>query len=739
MTHRTNATLRIPGLDCPTELGLVQKALKDVQGIHKLEPDYLAHSLHVEFDPSRADLAFILARLRRAGFSPLELPPLPSDSGVPAAPASSYPAPSALGVAAIEPWWHVFWGPWGLAGALLVAAGACAAAGWSTAARGLAFAATLLAGWPVARAAWPAVRLRTWDMNALMTLAAAGALITGEFFEAATAMWLFGLALALERLSLRRAQRAIGSLAVLAPQIAHLLEDNRERDVPPDELRPGHRVLVKPGERIPSDGRVASGFSSVQQAAITGESLPVEKGPGDDVFAGSLNGEGALVLEVTRPPSDSLLAHIAQLIEQARRSRSSTERFVDAFARRYTPAVILLAVAVAALPPLAARLGNEWAASLPPLGWLHRGLVLLVIACPCALVIATPLTIVCALHGAARRGLLVKGGEHLENVGRVTAVAFDKTGTLTEGRPAVAAVLPAPGENAEHVLRVAAALESHSEHPLARAIVEHAQRLGLTWDRVSGVQALRGLGVKGNWDGTDYLVGSPRLFAERSVAADSLDAPLFDSQKYGIHAAVTPVLVGTSERLLGKLLLADPLRPDAAQALAVLRRQGITRLVMLSGDLPQVAQQVAAELGIEDVRASLLPEQKVKVVEQLRAGTKYLAMVGDGVNDAPAMAAATVGIALGPHASDTAIEAADVAVLVPRVARVPELIHIGRRLHRILRENIVLALGIKAAVLILTLAGPPQLARLWLAVAADVGASLLVIANGMRMLRSSAA
>ncbi len=737
MTHRTNATLRIPGLDCPAELGLVQKALKDVQGIYKLEPDYLAHSLHVEFDPSRADLASILARLRRVGFSPLDLPAPPPGSRVQVASAPSYAAPSTLGAAAGEPWWHLAWGPWGLAGAVLVAAGACAAAGWSTAARGSAIAATLLAGWPVARAAWRAVRLRTWDMNALMTLAAAGALVTGEFFEAATAMWLFGLALALERLSLRRAQRAIGSLAALAPQTAHLLEEDRERDVPPDELRPGHRVLVKPGERIPSDGRVASGFSSVQQAAITGESLPVEKGPGDDVFAGSINGEGALVLEVTRPPSDSTLAHIAQLIEQARRTRSRSERFVDAFARRYTPAVILLAVAVAALPPLAARLGAEWAAALPAFEWLHRGLVLLVIACPCALVIATPLTIVCALHGAARRGLLVKGGEHLENAGRVTAVAFDKTGTLTAGRPAVAAVLPAPGEHAEHVLRVAAALESHSEHPLARAIVEHARRLGLAWDGVSGVQALPGLGVEGNWEGIDYLVGSPRLLAERGVATDSLDATLPDRQKHSMHAAFTPVLIGTKDRLLGKVLLADPLRPDAAQALARLRRQGITRLVMLSGDLPQVAQQVAAELGIEDVRAGLLPEQKVEVVEQLRTEAACLAMVGDGVNDAPAMAAATVGIALGPHASDTALETADVAVLVPRVARVPELIEIGRRLQRILRENIVLALGIKAAVLILTLAGPPQLARLWLAVAADVGASLLVIANGMRMLRTS--
>lgn len=731
MTHRTTATLRLPGLDCPTELGLVQRALQDVPGIYTLQPDYLTHSLQLEFDPGQTDLAAISERLRRVGFSPQEVPTARPLAG----------RASNLGAAppeAAETWWQMVCSAWGLGGALLIAAGASAAAGWSTPARWAAVAATLASGWPVARAAWRAVRLRTWDMNALMTLAAAGALVTGEFFEAATAMWLFGLALALEKLSLRRAQRAIGSLAALAPQIAHLVEDEGERDVSPDVLQPGQRVLVRPGERIPSDGRVASGCSSVQQAAITGESLPVEKGPGDEVFAGSLNGEGALVIEITRPPADSTLAHIAQLIEQARRTRSRTERFVDAFARRYTPAVILLAVAVAGLPPLAAHLGAAWATAYPPGVWLHRGLVLLVIACPCALVIATPLTIVCALHGAARRGLLVKGGEHLENAGRVTTLAFDKTGTLTEGRPAVVDVLPAPGQQAERVLRVAAALESHSEHPLARAVVEHARARGLSWNGVSDVQALRGLGVEGTWEGTWYLVGSPRLFAERGLLnADLADPSQSTPQAAEGHAVCTPVLVGTHGRLLGKLLLADRLRPDAAQAIAALRRLGIRRLVMLSGDLPQVAQQAADELGIEEVHAGLLPEQKVAVVQRLRAEVACLAMVGDGVNDAPAMAAATLGIALGPHASDTALETSDVAVLVPYVSRIPELIQIGRRLHRVLRENIVLALGIKAAVLLLAVAGPPQLARLWLAVAADVGASLLVIANGMRMLRAT--
>jgi len=726
VTPRTIATLHIPQLDCPTELGLVQKALQDFPGIAKLEPDYLARSLRIEFDAGRTDLASITARLQQVGFSPQQI----------AGPAA---APLALQPAQPEPWWAMLRGPWGLGGAVLLAAAACAAAGWELASRTAAVMATLASGLPVARAAWRAARLRTWDMNVLMTLAAAGALVTGEFFEAATALWLFGLALALERLSLRRAQRAIGSLAAMAPQSARLLENDHERIVPPDELLPGHRVLVRPGERIPSDGRVVSGSSAVQQAAITGESLPVGKNPGDEVFAGSLNGEGALVIEVTRPPADSTLAHIALLIEQARRSRSRTERFVDAFARRYTPAVILLAVAAAAIPVLATQIGAAWARAAPPAVWLHRSLVLLVIACPCALVIATPLTIVCALHGAARRGLLVKGGEHLENAGRINAVALDKTGTLTTGRPAVVAVLPARGASADQVLRVAAALESHSEHPLAQAIVQHARQLGMTWDGVSDVQALRGLGVEGTWLGTRYLVGSPRLFAERGLPTDEQAGQAEAAGAADLDsAACTPVLVGTQRELLGKVLLADPPRPDAAQAVAELRRLGITRLVMLSGDSPLVARRAAALLGIDDVRAGLLPEQKVEVVQQLRREAAHLAMVGDGVNDAPAMAAATLGIALGPHASDTALETADVAVLVPRVTRVPELIRIGRRLHVVLRENIVLALGIKAGVLLLALLGPPELARLWLAVAADVGASLLVIVNGMRMLRASA-
>jgi len=505
--------------------------------------------------------------------------------------------------------------------------------------------------------------------------------------------------------------------------VAHRVDESGTvADVAPGELAVGDRVLVKPGERLPVDGVVANGTSGVNQAPITGESLPVEVEPGHRVFAGSINGEGSLEITASETADRSTLAHIARLVEQAQRTQAPTERFVNRFARRYTPAVIVLAVVLAVVPPL---LFDQ-----PAIEWLHRGLVLLVIACPCALVISTPVTIVSGLHAAARRGLLVKGGGPLEDAGRIDVVAFDKTGTLTTGQAQVVGVLNFEATGEDEVLRVAAALEVHSEHPLAQAIVAAVRSRGLEWEPAGEMAALRGFGLQGTLDGETYYVGNMRLFEEQHLGGDcGLSHHAERIEQAG--GAATVALVGTKHRMLGAVLLSDRPRDEARSVVAELRRSGVRSVVMLTGDSRPVAEQIAAELGIDGVFAELLPQEKVEQVTQLMERYPGLAMVGDGVNDAPALVAAHLGIALGSEASDTALETADVVVTSSRLGRVVELLRLGRRCRRLLAQNITIALAVKAAVLALAAAG---LATMWMAVAADVGASMLVIFNGMRLL-----
>ncbi|HEV3342752.1 MAG TPA: cation-translocating P-type ATPase, partial [Pirellulales bacterium] len=603
----------------------------------------------------------------------------------------------------------------------------------------LAVAATLTAGLNVARAGWRAVRLRALDMNALMTLAAGGALATGDYFEAATAMVLFGVSLWLESYSLTSARRAVRSLVELVPPRAHRYEGDVTNDVDAAELKPGDRLLVKPGERVPVDSEVEQGTSSVNQAPITGESMPVEKAPGQPVYAGSVNGEGALVVRASRPAADSTLAHIARMVEEAQRGRSPSERFVDRFARYYTPAVIGLALAVVAVPLAAANWHVSWAEAHPPLEWLHRGLVLLVIACPCALVISTPVTIVCGLQAAARHGILIKGGEFLERAGRIESLALDKTGTLTAGLARVSQVIPAPGVSAEELLRAAAAVECRSEHPLALAIVAAAREQGVDWQPADEVAALRGFGVRGQIEGDSYFVGNRSLFSQGPLADQSNRGPAEAVRRLGEalldESTATVVFVGSPHRFLGALTIEDGPRPEAKEAIAGLRRQRIRPIVLLSGDRKAVVRQIAKDLGLRDFHADLLPQEKVDQIKVLMATHPHMAMVGDGVNDAPALAASWLGIAFGSQASDTALETADVVILSSRLTLLPQLIRLGRRTRAILMQNIALALGIKGVVLLVVVAGPQPLARLWLAVAADVGATLLVVANGMRLLR----
>jgi Cd2+/Zn2+-exporting ATPase len=580
----------------------------------------------------------------------------------------------------------------------------------------------LTAFWLVLPKAWLAARRLRPDMNLLMTVAVTGAVVIGEWFEASTVAFLFALSLALESWSVGRARRAVAALLDLTPPTARLLaDDGSERQVPVEQVPVGSLLLVKPGERIPLDGRVVRGSSHVNQAPITGESVPVPKSPGESVFAGTINGDGALEVESTKPASDTTLAHIIRLVGEAQSRRAPTEQWVDRFARVYTPVVLGFAVAVFVVPPL--LLGGAWSE------WFYRALVLLVIACPCALVISTPVSIVAALTAAARHGVLLKGGVFVEMPGRLRAVAFDKTGTLTEGRPAVVEVVPLEGCDESSLLELAAGLEARSEHPLGRAIVEYAKARGTPIRPAEDFQIIPGKGATGRWQGRPCWLGSQRYLTERGQETEAVRRRLEALSGPGR----TVVAVGDDAKVCGLIALADAVRPEAGPSLRALREAGVPHIILLTGDNEATARAVARETGIDDVRAGLLPADKVQAVESLVAEFGNVAMVGDGVNDAPALARASLGIAMGAAGTDAAIETADVALMSDDLTRLPWLVRHSRRTLRVIRQNIAISLGVKAAFVALTLAGHSSL---WAAIAADMGASLVVIFNGLRLLKS---
>jgi Cd2+/Zn2+-exporting ATPase len=616
------------------------------------------------------------------------------------------------------------------------------------------------------RKAWSSLRYnRELDINVLMTLAVVGAMLIGEWAEAAVVVFLFSLGEALEGYTMDRARNAIRSLMSLAPAEATVLRpcldcaghlgqplpgggayeggpcpwcEPHELAVPVEELAIGEVVLVRPGERIPMDGVVLAGRSAVNQAPITGESLPVDKAPGDEIFAGSINGNGALELHITRLAADNTLSRLIHMVEQAQAQKAPAQRWIDRFARVYTPAVVAIAAAVAVLPPL--LFGQPLLDTASQTGWLYRALTLLVIACPCALVISTPVSIVSAISAAARHGVLVKGGVHLETLARVRVVAFDKTGTLTLGRPALtdAHCTVHAGEIGEicaacdDVLALAAAVERRSEHPLATAVVQAAEARSLNGRYATAleVEALAGQGVSGQVNGARVAISSHRRIHELNLSHD--DA--FCSRVQRVEAAgQTTMLLHDEEGIRGYLAVADQVRPGSAAAVAGLKAAGIERVVMLTGDNARTAQAIATQAGIDEVRANLLPGDKVNAVEALLAERGAVAMVGDGVNDAPALARATVGIAMGGAGSDQALETADIALMGDDLRLLPFLVRLSRQTRRVILQNVGFSLAIKALFLALALAG---MATLWMAVFADVGASLLVILNGMRLLRA---
>ncbi|NOY41305.1 MAG: cadmium-translocating P-type ATPase [Planctomycetes bacterium] len=577
--------------------------------------------------------------------------------------------------------------------------------------------------WQVFPKAWRAAVNMRPDINLLMTIAVVGAAAIGEWFEAATVAFLFSVSLVLESWSVGRARRAIAALMELAPQVARVRDaDGVETEVPPEQVAVGTIFIVRPGEKIPLDGQVTRGESDVNQAPITGESVPVEKTSGSEIFAGTINGDGSLEIECTKRADDSTLAHIIRMVGQAQSRRAPSEKWVEKFARIYTPVVMAIAAAILLVPPL--LFGGDW------FEWLYRALVLLVIACPCALVISTPVSVVASLAAAARNGVLIKGGIFVEAPAHLKAIAMDKTGTLTEGKPAVIDVVPLSGHDETELLQRAAALESQSNHPLARAIVAAANERNIEIPAADEFEIIQGKGATGRIDGTPFWLGSHRYLEERKQETPEVHEQLEAMQQAGR----TVVVVGNDTHVCGFITMADTLRPTASETLLQLRHAGIEHLVMLTGDNQGTADAIASEVGIDEVHAELLPADKVTAVESLVEKYHQVAMVGDGVNDAPALARATLGIAMGAAGSDAAIETADVALMADDLSKLPWLIHHSRHTLTVIRQNIIFSLAVKAIFVVLTFAG---YASLWAAIAADMGASLLVIFNGLRLLRGN--
>ena len=575
--------------------------------------------------------------------------------------------------------------------------------------------------WFVLPKAWLALRRLRPDMNFLMTLAVIGAVAIGEWFEAATVTFLFALSLALESWSVGRARRAVEALISIAPLTVRLMrEDGREEEVPPTDVLVGDHFLVRPGERIPLDGIVMNGSSEVNQAPITGESLPIPKEGGSQVFAGTVNGTGSLQIEATKLAGETTLAHIIRMVGEAQHRRAPSEQWVERFARIYTPVILVLAVFVAVVPPV--FLAGNW------LDWLYRSLVLLVIGCPCALVISTPVSIVASLAAAAKNGVLVKGGVHLETPAQLRAIAFDKTGTITCGQLTVLEVVPMNGHTEAELLERVGAMESHSDHPIAKAIMAFISLRGIAPGRAEQFQIVPGKGATARFRDREYWLGSHRYLEERGGETTEVHSRLENLSQAG----QTVLVVGTNEHVCGFITLADSIRPSARQVVNELRESGV-QVIMLTGDNHGTAATIGREAGIEEIRAELLPSDKLEVIDSLAREYSKVAMVGDGINDAPAMGRATLGIAMGAAGSDTAIEAADVALMSDDLTKLPWLIRHSRRTLGIIRQNIGLSLGVKAVFVVLTFMGH---ASLWAAIAADMGVSLVVISNALRLLRA---
>jgi Zn2+/Cd2+-exporting ATPase len=751
----------VQGMDCADCALSLERSLAQIKGVEQVQVNYTTGMLEAS---GTFDSLELVQRIAALGYK-AEIPGVTGEAGQVSKPASQKAAlprlPGFLGYMTASPQTRV-----ALLGALLLLLSAPLALRpdiplvyWTKIVIHVAVA--IIAGFPIANRGVRALLIgRQITIDLLMSIATLGALLIGETGEAATVILLFAIGEALEGYTAERARSSLRSLLTLKPETAHVLRPcmdctehlgqdgytggpcpicgTHETTVPVEQVQVGELVVVRPGERIPVDGHVATGVSLVNQAPVTGESVPVSKAPGDKVYAGTLNGDSVLEITVSQLAAGSTISRIVRLVEQAQAQRAPVERFIEHFAAWYTPAVVLLAALLAILPPLlfhAPFLDTDGTR-----GWLYRALALLIVACPCALVISTPVTMVSSLTSLARRGVLVKGGAFLDTLARSRLFAFDKTGTLTRGHPSVTlarAVDCDPEavrcEACDDMLALAASVERRSEHPLAKAIMAEAEtrQLTHTYPVAESIQSLAGQGVQGYSNGSRILVGSHDLFHARD---DALDQALHEDIQTAVDEGQTVMLVGKDDSLIGYVSAADAARPTSSEALRSLKAiEARIRTVMLTGDNQTVADKVAASLGsLDEVRANLLPEDKLEAVRQLQAQYGLVAMVGDGVNDAPALAAANVGIAMGGAGTAQAMETADVVLMQDDLTHLPEAVRTARKTQLIIKQNIAFSLAIKAVFLLLTL---PGWATLWMAVFADMGASLLVTLNGMRMLR----
>ncbi len=705
--------LAVAGVDCPDEAKLIHQALDSVQGIGKVDVNVLTgrvtigHEVDIEVDT-------LIEIIDKTG--------LKASRHNPGAPSSGEGGGSnaqrnrliavvvsaiACGIGLAIEWMKL--GPLSVTIPIFLVA-------------------IISGGWFIYPKALSSLRRMQADMNLLMTIAVIGAAFVGEWSESAVVVLLFSISELLESYSVSRARRAIQSLLDLTPKLALVQtgEDDFE-EVPVESVALDTVIAIKSGARVPLDGEVIEGSSYINQAPITGESMPVSKNVGDTVFAGTINGDGSLLVRVTKAYADTMVSRMIYLIEEAQSQKAPSQKFVDRFARYYTPAVIVVALLVFLIPPLLVA-GQEWGF------WFYNALVLLVIACPCALVIATPVSIVSGLTMLARRGVLVKGGVALESVAKLRALAMDKTGTITEGKPAVQSLVTMNGSSEDEVLRIAAAIDTHSDHPIARAIIDFAAEKGIDFPRSDDFKTMQGRGAEGSIDGHPYFVSNHRFVHELGICSDETEELLAGIEAKGLSV----VVVGHQPHgdckgeVIGILSVGDKIRDNATTAIDAIHSAGITNVVMLSGDNQRTVDAISKQVGIDYAKGDLLPEDKIEEVRSLLKNHTYVGMIGDGVNDAPAMAISTIGFSMGAIGTDTAIEASDITLMQDDLEKVAETIRMGRRTLGIIRFNIAFALGIKAVFLVLAIMG---MASLWTAILADTGATLLVIVNALRLLK----
>ncbi len=749
-TDNIERTLQIQGLDCPSCVNSLEQAVSLLPGVMNCELHFATQKLKVK---GNTPTELIIKRVREMGYEIEDT-----------VPANQVEASKKHNRSFMQYLWTQPEARFALFGFLLILPGLIfnELLGWDHPLISIfSLAAIAVAGWPIAKDAFHTIRINhEININLLMVIASLGAVIIGAYTEAGMIMVLFALGEALEGYTLARSRDSLRNLMEVVPQSATRLFEKdgvqQEQRVKVEHLQIGNLVLVKPGERIPMDGRILAGYSHINQAPITGESRLVEKTPGKEVFASSINMEGALVIEVTRLAQDNTISRMIELVTEAQEKRAPTQRFIDRFAKVYTPAIVILAVMVATVPPI---LFHQPFLNPDPQthGWLYRALALLVISCPCALVISTPVSLISAISNAARNGVIIKGGTYLETLSHVKAFAYDKTGTLTQGKPSVVGVQSTKCENhttipvsyqhppglndadmelycdsCNDLLALANAVEQRSEHPLAQAVINESTRRGLQnrYTPAENVSAMVGSGVTGEVTGRKILLGSHRYFDTYIPH----QAEYCEQAENYAGEGLTPILVGFDDEYIGTITVADTLRDNSCEAIAMLKKAGIDTHIMLTGDDQRAARLVGEKTGMTEVRAGLLPEDKLSAIRELQAQFKKVAMVGDGINDTPALAASDVGIAIGGATSGTAqaLETADITLMNEDLRKLPFTYRLSRKTMRIIYVNIALSLGLKFTFLMLVLLG---YGTMWMAVMADVGTTLLVTLNGMRLLR----